>query len=78
MTAEDKTARRPWPFEKHIPEEARKHARAAREEMHKSMEALFPPGFIEHRRAARKEMLKAVRAMLDATLERMEAREKKA
>ena len=51
--------------------------KAAREEMKKSLEAIFPPGFMEHRREARKEFLKAARSMIDATLERMEEREKK-
>ncbi len=74
--AEEKTTRR-RPFEEFIPDEAVKHAKAAREEMRKSVEALFPPGFIEHRRAARKEMLLAVRSMLDAAIGRMEEREKK-
>lgn len=76
--SEEKTARR-MPFEDFIPDEALEHAKAAREEMRKSMEGLFPPGFIEHRRAARKEMLKAVRSVIDAALERMEKHaEKKA
>ena len=70
--AEDKTSR---PFRDFIPEEARQHAEAAREEMRKSMEALFPPGFLEHRRAARKEMLKAVRSLVDAAIERIERQE---
>jgi len=47
------------------------------EEMRKSFEALFPPGFIEHRRAARREMLKAVRSVVDAALEKMEEKEAK-
>jgi len=73
--AEEKATRR-WPFEDCIPEEARQHARAARDEMRKSVEALFPPEFIAHRRAARKEMLLAVRSVIDAALERIEEREK--
>jgi hypothetical protein len=59
----------------HIPEGARQHAKAAREEMHKSFEALFPPEFIQHRRAARKEMLLAAREMLNYAIERLEAKE---
>ena len=74
--AEEKTTHR-RPFEDFVPDEAVKHAKAAREEMRKSMESLFPPGFLEHRRAARKEMLKAVRSVLDAALERMEKHEEK-
>ena len=59
-----------------IPEEVREHFHAAREEMRRSYEALFPPGFIEHRRAARKEMLLAARSLIDAALQRLDAREK--
>jgi hypothetical protein len=73
--AEEKTTRR-RPFSEFIPDEAVEHARAAREEMRRSVEALFPPGFIEHRRAARREMLLAVRSVIDAALKRMEEGEK--
>ncbi|MBI3360104.1 MAG: hypothetical protein HY023_03235 [Chloroflexi bacterium] len=59
-----------------IPEETREHLKAAREEMRKSFETLFPPGFIEHRRAARKELLKAARSLIDHALDRMEEGEK--
>jgi hypothetical protein len=55
-----------------IPEEARQHMRAAREELHKSMAGFLPPEFFEHRRKARKEMLLAWRSMIDAALEKME------
>ena len=72
---EEKTTHRP--FKDFVPDEAIEHAKAAREEMRKSVEAIFPPGFLEHRRAARKEMLRAVRSVIDATLERMDEREKK-
>ena len=74
MTEEKTTRRRP--FEDFIPDEAVKHAKAAREEMRKSVESLFPPGFVEHRRAARKEMLLAVRSLIDAAIGKMEEREK--
>lgn len=67
----EKTARKNK-FESHIPEEARQHFRAAREEMRKSMELLLPEGFIEHRKGARREMLLAWRSMLDAAIERMD------
>jgi hypothetical protein len=63
-------------FKEHIPEEAREHFRAAREEMRKSIETLFPAGFLEHRKSARKEMLLAWRSMIDAAIERTD--EKKA
>ena len=64
------------PFEAFVSDEALEHARAAREEILKSVEALFPlpPGFVEHRRAARKEMLLALRSLIDAALERIEER----
>ena len=65
-------------FEEHIPEEARQHAKAAREEMLKSIEGLFPPEFVEHRRKARKEMLLAFRSMLDSAIERIDEPMKKA
>lgn len=58
-----------------IPEEARAHFRAARQEVRKSMEALFPPEFMHHRRAARREMLLAARSLIDHALERLEARQ---
>jgi len=58
---------------KHVlPEETREHLEAAREEMRKSVETFFPPGFLEHRRAARKEMLRAARSLIDHALKRME------
>ncbi len=55
-----------------LPEETREHLRTAREEMRKSVETLFPPGFLEHRRAARKEMLRAARSLIDHALKRLE------
>jgi hypothetical protein len=62
-------------FEDQIPEDVRRHARAAREEMRESMKAFLPPKFWEHSRKARKEMLLAWRSMLDAALERMDKKE---
>ena len=73
--SEEKTTQRP--FKEFVPDEAIEHMKAAREEMRKSLEAIFPPGFMEHRREARKEFLKAARSMIDATLERIDEREKK-
>jgi hypothetical protein len=55
-----------------IPDEAREHVKAAREEMRESIKGFLPPEFIEHRRKARKEMLLAFRSVLDAALERMD------
>ena len=70
----ENTSRR-RPFEDKVPEEARQHARAAREEMRESVKAFMPPEFWEHGRKARKEMLLAWRSMIDAALERMEKKE---
>ena len=60
------------PFEGKIPEEARQHVRAAREELRDSIRALLPPEFLDHRRKARKEMLLAWRSFIDAALERID------
>jgi hypothetical protein len=62
-------------FEDRIPEEARQHARAAREELRESVKSFLPPEFWEHRKKARKEMLLAWRSMIDAALERMDKKE---
>ncbi len=71
----EKTSNRK-PFEGRIPDEAREHWRAAREELRDSIRSLFPPEFVEHRRRARKEMLMAWRSMIDAALERMDKQSK--
>ena len=73
----DKTTRRK-PFDGEIPEEARQHVRAAREEMRESIRAFLPPEFVEHGKKARKEMLLAWRSLIDTALERMEKKEGKA
>ncbi len=65
-------------FEDRIPEEARQHMRAAREEMRESIRGFLPPEFFEHRRKARKEMLLAWRSMIDSALEHLEEKSKKA
>lgn len=75
MAEQEAAPRRP--FRRVIPDEAWEHARAAREEMRKSVEALLPPEFVAHRRAARREMLLAARSVIDAALERLETAEKK-
>ena len=59
----------------HIPEEAKEHLKAAREEVRKSVYALVPPEFVEHRRAARKEFLLAARELISHAIERLETRE---
>ena len=72
------TERDEWKhFEDLVPEEARAHMRAARDEMRKGFEAMFQPGVGEHRRAARREALLAARSMIDAMLKRFEEGEKK-
>ena len=63
------------PFQDKIPEEARQHMQAARAEFRQSMEALFPPGFMEHRRKARREMLLAWRSFIDRALERIDEKD---
>ena len=70
MSEEKTTHRRP--LADLIPDEAIAHAKAAREEMKKSVEALLPPGFVEHRRAARKEILLVVRSLHDTAIQRIE------
>jgi hypothetical protein len=65
-------------FEERIPEDVREHAKAAHAELHKSIEGLFPPEFVEHRRKARKEMLLAFRSMIDHAIERVDDPMKKA
>ena len=70
----EKTEHTRKPFEGKIPEETRQHFHTAREEFRKSVEGMVPPEFIEHRRKARKEMLLAWRSMIDATLEKMDAK----
>jgi hypothetical protein len=72
----EKTARTSKPFEGKIPQEVLEHMHAAKDEMRKSIEGIVPPGFLEHRRNARKEMLLAWRSMIDASLKRMDEREK--
>ena len=73
----DENTTRRRSFEDKIPEEVRQHARAAREELRESVKAFLPPEFFEHRKKARKEMLLAWRSMIDAALERMDAKEEK-
>ncbi len=70
---QDKTSKR-TPLEGKVPEEAREHMRAAREELRDSIRALLPPEFLEHRRKARKEMLLAWRSFIDAALDRIDKR----
>ena len=62
-------------IKKHIPEDVRKHTKAARSEMKNSVESLFPPEFLKSRRAARKEMLLAAQKMIDHAIERLENKE---
>ena len=57
--------------------EARKHFRAARQAMRKSVEAFLPPGILENRRLARKEFLMGVRTLVDTAIETIENSSKK-
>jgi hypothetical protein len=68
---DENTTRRKY-YKSDVPEEARQHMRAAREEMRESIRSLLPPGFVEHRRKARKEMLLAWRSLIDSAIERMD------
>lgn len=68
----EKTEPKYTPFKGRMSEETRQHLRNAREEIHKSVEGILPPEFVEHQRNARKEMLLAWRSMIDASLERMD------
>jgi ribosomal protein S19E (S16A) len=50
--------------------EARKHMKAARTAMRKSVETLLPAGYVENHRTARREVLLALRSMLDVAIEK--------
>ena len=65
------------PIEDRLPEDARQHMRAARDEMRESIRAFLPPEFVEHRRKARREMLLAWRSFIDRALERIDEKETK-
>jgi len=52
--------------------EAREHFKAAKDAMHKSVEAMLPPSYMENRRAARKEFLLGLRKLLDVAIEHAE------
>lgn len=64
-------------FRDAIPEEARQHAKNARDEMRKSWANMLPPEFINHRRRARMEMLLAARELINHALDRIETPEEK-
>ena len=70
MTNEDKPHHNP--IDDILSDETRRHMKRARAEMRRSVESMFPPGFVEHRRAARKEMLLAVRSLLDSAIQHMD------
>ena len=65
-------------FRDHIPEDAREHAKNAREEMQKSWASLVPPEFVAHRRRVRREMLLAARGLINHALDRLENHEETA
>ncbi len=56
-----------------LPEDAKKHLKAAREARRESLSSFLPPEFIENQKKARKEMLLAARSMIDHAIERIEA-----
>ncbi len=56
-----------------MPEEARRHAEAARDEFEKALDALIPPSLAAQRRAARRQMLLVMRGLLTSALERVDA-----
>ncbi len=63
--------------EHHIPQEARDHFKAAREEMRDTFKDMIPPELREHRRQAHREMLLGWRSLIDAALNRMDEHLKK-
>jgi hypothetical protein len=63
--------------EHQIPQEARDHFRAAREEMRDTFKNVIPPEFREHRRNAHREMLLGWRSLIDSALKRMDVNQKK-
>ena len=56
-----------------LPEDARKHLKAAREARMQSISSFLPPEFFENQKKARKEMLLAARSLIDHAIERIEA-----
>lgn len=57
------------------PDEARSHMQAARDELRRSFDSLFPPEFVQHRRRAQREMLLAWRSLLDRAIRRIDDRD---
>ena len=58
-----------------VPEDTRQHMRNARREWRESINAFFPPEFVQHQRRARREMLLAWRSLIDAAIKRMDEKE---
>jgi len=56
-----------------LPEDAKKHLKAAHEARMESLNGFLPPEFFENQKKARKEMLLAARSMIDHAIERIEA-----
>jgi hypothetical protein len=69
----EKTTKR-TPMEDLIPEEVHQHARAAHEEISAGLRSFLPPEALEHGRKARKEILLTWRSMIDAAIDRIEAK----
>jgi hypothetical protein len=79
MTEDSTRSRRPFP--RIVPDEVFEHARNAREEFRKSVNALLPSlpaEFTAHRNAARREMLLAIRSLIDNAIERVDKTDAKA
>jgi len=55
-----------------IPQEAKDHFGAAREEFKKGLDAMLPPEVKEHRQAAQQEVLKGLRSLIDTALDKFE------
>ncbi len=56
-----------------IPEDAKKHLKAAHKARMESVRSFLPPEFFENQKKARKEMLLAARSLIDHAIERIEA-----
>ncbi len=56
-----------------IPEDAKKHLKAAHEARMESVRSFLPPEFFENQKKAQKEMLLAARSIIDHAIERIEA-----
>ncbi len=72
---DESTSRRPLDDDEDVPENARKHMRAARTEMRESINSFFPKEFVQHQRRARREMLLAWRSFIDRAIQRIDEKD---